>query len=104
MPATGRGRSSTDLGEPGLREFLRIYYASVKLIDDQVGRILRALESRGLLDRTVIVFTADHGDMAGGHGMVWKSNGSFYDEIVRVPLLIRYPACSSPSNATWPWT
>ena len=56
------------------------------MIDDQVGRILDALERAGQLDQTVIVFTADHGDMAGGHGMVWKSNGSFYDEIVRVPL------------------
>ena len=45
--ATGRARSSTDLGEPGLREFLRIYYASVKLIDDQVGRMLAALEAAG---------------------------------------------------------
>ena len=81
----------TGLGETGLREFLRIYYASVKLIDDQVGRILDALERSGRLDRTVIVFTADHGDMAGGHGMAWKSNDSFYDEIALVPLLIRYP-------------
>ena len=86
----------TGLGETGLREFLRVYYASVKLIDDQVGRILAALEQSGQLDRTVVVFTADHGDMAGGHGMAWKSNGSFYDEIVLVPLLIRYPPLFEP--------
>jgi len=85
-------------GEPGLREFMRIYYASVKLIDDQVGRILQALESAGVLESTVVVFTSDHGDMAGGHGMVWKSNGSFYDEIARVPLLIRYPALFKPQH------
>jgi len=84
-------RVVADLGEPGLREFLRIYHATVKMIDDQVGRILAALDAAGLTDDTVIVFTADHGDMAGGHGMVWKSTGAFYDEIVRVPLLIRYP-------------
>ncbi len=85
-------------GEPGLREFMRIYYASVKLIDDQVGRILQALESAGVLESTVVVFTSDHGDMVGGHGMVWKSNGSFYDEIARVPLLIRYPALFKPQR------
>jgi len=80
-----------DLGEVGLREFLRIYYATVKLIDDQVGRILKTLDETGKTDETVIIFTADHGDMMGGHGMVWKSTTAFYEEIVRVPLLIRYP-------------
>jgi arylsulfatase A-like enzyme len=79
------------LGEPGLREFLRIYYAMVKLIDDQVGRIIRTLDETGKMDDTIIIFTADHGDMMGGHGMVWKSTTAFYDEVVRVPLLIRYP-------------
>jgi len=84
------------LGEPGLREFLRIYYGMVKLIDDQIGRILRALDETGKADDTVVVFTADHGDMMGGHGMVWKSTSSFYEEIVRVPLLISYPGKFSP--------
>jgi arylsulfatase A-like enzyme len=79
------------LGERGMREFLRIYYGMVKLIDDQVGKVLSALEKTGRVDNTVIVFTADHGDMMGGHGMVWKSTSSFYEEVVRVPLIIRYP-------------
>jgi arylsulfatase A-like enzyme len=87
------------LGEPGLREFLRIYYASVKLVDDQVGRILQALEETGRLDHTLVVFTADHGDMAGGHGMIWKSNNSFYDEIMRVPLLMRCPSLFRPQRS-----
>ena len=86
----------SELGEPSLREFLRIYYGQVKIIDDQVGRILKALHDIGELDNTLIIFTADHGDMMGGHGMVWKSNGSFYDEIVRVPLLIRFPQVIKP--------
>ena len=79
------------LGEPGLREFLRIYYGMVKLIDDQVGKILKTLDQTGKRDRTIIVFTSDHGDMMGGHGMVWKSTRAFYEEIVRVPLLISDP-------------
>ena len=79
------------LGEPGLREFLRIYYGTVKLIDDQVGKILETLDETGKTDDIVLVFTADHGDMMGGHDMVWKSTSAFYEEIVRVPLLIRYP-------------
>jgi arylsulfatase A-like enzyme len=84
------------LGEPGLREFLRIYYGMVKLIDDQVGRILKILDQTGKTDDTIIVFTADHGDMKGGHGMVWKSTNSFYEEVVRVPLMLRYPRMFKP--------
>jgi arylsulfatase A-like enzyme len=84
------------LGEPGLREFLRIYYGMVKLIDDQVGRILKTLDETGKADETVIVFTADHGDMMGGHGMVWKSTSAFYEEVVRVPLLISYRGSFGP--------
>jgi len=84
-------RIVADLGEVAAREFLRIYYASVKLVDDQVGRILAALEATGRGHETIIIFTADHGDMAGGHGMVWKSTSSFYEEVVRIPLIIRYP-------------
>ncbi|MFQ6041717.1 MAG: sulfatase, partial [Candidatus Poribacteria bacterium] len=88
----------TDLGEAGVREFLRLYYGAVKLIDDQVGRILDALEAAGRSENTIIIFTADHGDMAGGHGMVWKSTSSFYDEVVRAPLIIRYPAQVKPGK------
>jgi arylsulfatase A-like enzyme len=88
-----------DLGEPGLREFLRIYYGMVKLIDDQVGKILRTLDETGKANDTIVIFTADHGDMMGGHGMVWKSTAAFYDEVVRVPLLVRYRRKPIPEQA-----
>lgn len=78
-------------GETRLREFLRVYYGSVRYIDDQVGRVLRALEESGQADRTIVVFTSDHGDMAGGHGMMWKSTQSFYQEVARVPMIVRAP-------------
>ncbi|MEW6356845.1 MAG: sulfatase-like hydrolase/transferase [Planctomycetota bacterium] len=87
-----------DLGEPSLREFLRIYYGMVKLIDDQVGRVLKALDETGKADDTIVVFTADHGDMAGGHGMVWKSTDAFYDDIARVPLMMRYSRRLKPGR------
>jgi len=88
------------LGEAALREFLRIYYGAVKLVDDQVGRVLAALDATGRAGDTIVIFTADHGDMAGGHGMVWKSTSAFYDELVRVPLLVRYPGrfASGPTS------
>jgi len=84
-------------GEQGLREFLRIYYGAVKYLDDRVGKILATLERQGQLDETLIIFTSDHGDMMGGHGMVWKSNKSFYEEIAAIPLMIRYPKLIKPS-------
>lgn len=72
--------------EVRIREFLRIYYASVRFIDDQVGRLLDALPPN-----TITVFTSDHGDMAGAHGMTWKSTQAFYDEVARVPLIVSWP-------------
>jgi len=91
-------RIVADLGERGAREFLRIYHASVRLIDDQLGKILKALDESGKTGNTILVFTADHGDMAGGHGMVWKSTSAFYDEIVRIPLILRYPRRVRPGR------
>lgn len=79
------------LGEAGAREFMRVYYASVKMIDDQIGRLLDALEATGRAQETIVLFTADHGDMCGEHGMVWKSTDAFYEGVARVPLIIRYP-------------
>ena len=84
-------------GDEGLKEFLRIYYGAVKYLDDRVGRILNELEKQGVLDETLIIFTSDHGDMMGGHGMVWKSNTSFYEEIAAIPFMVRYPKFIEPS-------
>lgn len=84
-------RWMTGSGEDRIRECLRVYYACIRLLDDQVGRVLDALEASGRKDDTVVVFTSDHGDMAGGHGMFWKSTTAFYEEIVRVPLIVSDP-------------
>jgi len=84
-------RIVADLGTDSAKEFLRIYYGSIRFIDDLTGRILDALDETGRAENTIVVFTADHGDMAGAHGMIWKSTLSFYEDVVRVPLIIRYP-------------
>ncbi|HEX3002972.1 MAG TPA: sulfatase-like hydrolase/transferase [Angustibacter sp.] len=66
------------------------YYAMVTLVDDEVGRILDALEATGQADNTIVVFTSDHGEMLGDHQLMLK--GPFmYDCAVRVPLLVRWP-------------
>jgi len=65
------------------------YYGKISLIDDQVGRIVAALERKGWLDDTLIVFVSDHGEMLGDHGRFKKS--TFHEANVRVPLLARWP-------------
>lgn len=79
------------LGDEGVREYLRCYYAQVSFMDHLAGRLLDALDRLGLAERTMVVFTSDHGDMQAAHGMMGKSMPGFYDEISRVPLLLRLP-------------
>lgn len=66
-------------------------YGMISLIDEGVGRILEALERTGQADNTIVVFTSDHGDMFGDHGMMLKS-GMHYEGCTRVPLLVARPA------------
>lgn len=66
------------------------YYGMVSLMDHHIGRILDALERTGQAANTLIVFTADHGDLLGDHGMWYKSLVA-YDESMRVPMIVRYP-------------
>ncbi len=72
-----------------MRRAVAYYWALVTCIDDHVGGIVGRLERRGILDNTLIVFTADHGDFLGERGRTGKS--LFYDSVLRVPLLIRPP-------------
>jgi choline-sulfatase len=67
----------------------RSYRAMLLAIDAQVGRILAALQADNLLDRTLILFTSDHGEMLGDHQRFQKS--TFYRQAVTVPTLVRHP-------------
>ncbi len=66
------------------------YLGEVALIDHQVGRILQALDDLGLAENTLVVYSSDHGDLCGAHGMIDK-HYVMYDDVVRVPLLLRWP-------------
>ncbi len=65
------------------------YYGLVTFVDRLVGDVLQALETNGLAENTLVVYTADHGEMLGEHGLWWKCN--FYEPSVRVPLILRLP-------------
>lgn len=73
-----------------LRRLMPHYFGMVKCIDDNVGRILAHLEQTGQLDRTLVVFTSDHGDLCGEHGRLNKGNP--YEGSARIPFLLRYPS------------
>lgn len=66
------------------------YWAEIELIDEQIGRLLETLEQTGQLDNTLIIFTSDHGEMLGDHGLINKGC-RFYEGLVRVPLIFCWP-------------
>ena len=67
------------------------YWSVISYIDSEVGRIIDVLKETGQYDNTIIVFTSDHGDMMGGHGLVTKGIGTPYEEVYNIPLIIRTP-------------
>jgi choline-sulfatase len=72
----------------------RAHYAAVSYIDDKVGQLLGALETVGLRDETVVIFTADHGEMLGERGLWYKM--SFFEDSVGIPLIVSAPAKFPP--------
>jgi arylsulfatase A-like enzyme len=67
------------------------YYGMVRLIDEQMGRVLRCLNEAGLAENTLVIFTSDHGELLGDHGL-WMKGPFHYEQILRIPLLMRWPA------------
>jgi len=83
------GYDITKMTDRDKREVTAAYYAMVELIDKQVGRMVAALEETGQLENTIVIFMSDHGEMLGDHGLFLKGP-HFYDEAVRVPLIISW--------------
>jgi len=66
------------------------YYGIISQIDDAIGKIIDKLDSLGTANNTIVIYTSDHGDMCGSHRMIDK-HYVLYDDIVKVPLLARWP-------------
>ncbi|NOZ19468.1 MAG: sulfatase-like hydrolase/transferase [Planctomycetes bacterium] len=88
-------------GDRELQERLACCFSYIELIDTMVGEVVSGLKELGLYDDTVIILTADHGDMAGSHGLI--SKGAYmYDEIVRIPLLVKPAGEAAPRRIQSP--
>jgi len=72
------------------------YFGMVKCVDDNVGKILKALTAAGVLEKTIVIFTSDHGDLCGEHGR--HNKGVPYETSARIPFVIRYPGTIRPGT------
>ncbi len=85
-----------DMGADQVRTSRQGYYGNITFIDEKIGEILAALEKRGMLENTLIVFTADHGDMMGDHHM-WRKTYA-YQGSANVPMIVRWPKGTLSEN------
>ena len=85
-----RGFRTEEISEQEMMRARAAYFACVDYLDEILGDLLLLMERSGLLENTIIVYTSDHGEMAGEHGMWWKN--SWHEAAARVPLIIQTPS------------
>lgn len=78
------------------KEMLACYYGQLAFVDARVKEIYQCLQDSNLLDNTILIFTADHGDLVGQHCIPEKWDTVFSDSIMKIPLMIHYPASFNP--------
>ena len=79
--------SEKERGE--LKSWMRCYYGMVANLDDNIGRLMKAIDDLGLNENSIVVFTSDHGELFGAHGR--RAKNIFYEEAIRVPFTMRWP-------------
>jgi arylsulfatase A-like enzyme len=90
----GEGKGRHTVSDPAIvRKLTAAYYAKMKLVDENIGRLLTALAQKGQAENTLVIFTADHGNMIGDHNRWFK--GVMYEGSSRIPLLMKAPANSA---------
>jgi len=83
--------------DEGLRTYVRAYLACVAFVDEQVGKVVDAVQRAGLADNTVILLTSDHGYNLGQKDYLFKN--ALWEESGRVPLIVRAPGVTKPGGA-----
>jgi choline-sulfatase len=89
--------STVPLTEAEIQRARRAYYANVSYFDSKLGEIVAALDATGEIDNTIVIVTADHGDMLGDRGLWYKMN--FFERSARVPLIMAGPGVTRGSAA-----
>jgi arylsulfatase A-like enzyme len=75
------------------------YYGCVTHLDYHIGRILDNLEELGLKENTVVIYLSDHGEYLGDHS-IWGKGSCFYDSVVRIPFIVRWPELTEPETVS----
>ncbi len=102
VPAEIRARIEAPTATPELkdpaaaRQRIAMYYANVAFLDECMGQVTKALDELGLANNTVVIYSSDHGEMLGEHGM-WQKF-VFYEPSVGVPLIVRLPGVTPPGS------
>jgi len=94
-----RGALLRESAEEEVREFIRLTYGAVSLFDNAIGDILATLDKVGYAENTIVVYTSDHGDLMGDHGMIYKGPSPF-DGVLRVPLIMGVPGLTKPGSVS----
>ncbi len=84
-------KEASDNGITSLNHYICQYDGKIRIVDEQIGRLLDGLERLGLEKNVVIILTADHGEGFGEHNLYCQHSYTIFDELIRVPLLVRYP-------------
>jgi choline-sulfatase len=85
-----------NVSEDQVRRARAAYYGLVTYLDDKVAALLAALEETGQADNTIVIYTADHGELLGEHGL-WRKS-TFYEHSARIPLIVRWPGVGTPGR------
>ncbi|MBX7257686.1 MAG: sulfatase-like hydrolase/transferase [Candidatus Hydrogenedentes bacterium] len=84
------GFNFEDVPEEVVRKGRELYYGFVQWVDDEIGKVLTSLASSDVADNTVVIYTSDHGENMGEHGLWWKN--CMYESAAHIPLIVSWPA------------
>ncbi|KAL9102259.1 MAG: hypothetical protein Q9163_002569 [Psora crenata] len=87
-----------EIPEDAIKRARRAYFGAVSYVDDNVGKLLKVLKECDMDNNTIVIFSADHGDMLGERGLWYKM--SWFEGSARVPLMIYYPQRFAPNTIT----
>jgi arylsulfatase len=76
---------------PHVEHMIARYDGEISAMDEAIGALLEALRRNGVFDRSLVAVVGDHGESFGEHEQIWEHNGEIFDEVMRVPLIVRLP-------------